>query len=72
MQHSYIYVTDVTGDTVPDDLCALYGYPYPLAFPYYAPYGYLPNNLIIALAMDCTVPENASATSWGRVKALYE
>lgn len=39
-QRTYIYVTDFNGDGILDDICALYGAPYPLAFPYFYPYGY--------------------------------
>lgn len=69
---SYIYVTDVNGDTILDDLCELYGYPDPIAFPYYYPYGYFGDNLLIRVGLDCTSPTSVEATSWGHVKALYE
>jgi hypothetical protein len=69
---TYLWVTDFTGDTIPDDLCALYGYPYALAFPYYYPYGYLYNNLMVAVGLDCTGATAVTPTSWGHVKALYE
>jgi hypothetical protein len=71
-QVSYIWITDFNGDTLLDDLCALYGYPYPLSFPYFYPYGYLTNNLLIAVWLDCTSPTAVEPTSWGHVKALYE
>lgn len=69
---TYIYVTDFTGDTVLDDLCVLYGYPYAIAFPYYYPYGYIPNNTLLQVGLDCTSPTAVQNTSWGNVKALYE
>jgi hypothetical protein len=71
-QHTFIYVTDFNGDGVLDDICALYGAPYPLAFPYFYPYGYLPNNLMIAVGLDCHAPTAVEPTSWGKVKALYQ
>jgi len=69
---SYIYAADVNGDTVPDDLCALYGTPYGLAFPYLYPYGYITNNLIVGVSLDCSNPTATEPTSWGHVKALYQ
>lgn len=71
-QNTFIYVTDFNGDTILDDLCALYGAPYPLSFPYFYPYGYLPNNLIVSAGLDCSSPTAVENTSWGHVKALYE
>lgn len=72
---SYIFADDFDGNTVVDDLCAVYGMPYPLAFPYVAGYGYLPNNLLLEVQIDpaaTSVEEGAAGvTSWGRVKALY-
>jgi hypothetical protein len=55
-----------------DDLCAVYGYPYPLAFPYVPYYGYLPNNLMLVAGLDCHTPTAVENTSWGHLKALYE
>lgn len=71
-QKTYIYVTDVNGDGILDDFCSIYGAPYPLAFPYLYPYGYLPNNLIISVGLDCSSPTATENTSWGHVKSLYE
>ena len=77
-ENSYIYLTDFTGDTIPDDLCGLYGAPYPLNFPYYPSYGYLGNNLLVSVGLTCSaassvkdVSGESQPTSWGRVKALY-
>jgi hypothetical protein len=71
-QVTYIYVTDFNGDTTLDDLCAIYGYPYPMAFPYVPYYGYMPNNLMVIAGLDCNSPTAVENTSWGHVKALYE
>jgi hypothetical protein len=69
---SYIYASDFNGDTLLDDLCAIYGYPYAIAFPYYPGYGYLANPMRISVGLDCTSPTATENTSWGHVKALYE
>jgi hypothetical protein len=71
-QATYIYYTDFNGDTVLDDLCAIYGMPYPLSFPYVNYYGYMPNNLMVIAGLDCHSPTAVENTSWGHVKALYE
>jgi len=71
-QRTYIYVTDFNGDTILDDICSLYGAPYPLAFPYFYPYGYLPNNLIVSAGLDCYSPTATESGSWGHVKSLYQ
>jgi hypothetical protein len=71
-QDTYIYVTDFNGDTVLDDLCATYGMPYPMWFPYVGGYGYLPNNLMVIAGLDCHSPTAVENTSWGHVKALYD
>jgi hypothetical protein len=71
-QVTYIYYTDFNGDTVLDDLCAIYGMPYPMAFPYVPYYGYMPNNLMVIAGLDCHSPTAVENTSWGHVKALYE
>jgi hypothetical protein len=71
-QGTFIFVTDFNGDTILDDLCALYGTPYPLAFPYVFGYGYMPNNLVLAVGLDCSHPTAVEPTSWGHVKALFE
>lgn len=71
-QRTYIYVTDFNGDTTLDDICDLYGSPYPLAFPYFYPYGYLPNNLIVSAGLDCFSPTATESGSWGHVKSLYQ
>jgi uncharacterized membrane protein len=71
-QLTYIYVTDFNGDTVLDDLCAIYGYPYPLFFPYVNYFGYMPNNLMVIAGLDCHSPTAVENTSWGHVKALYD
>jgi hypothetical protein len=70
--NTFLWVSDFTGDTIPDDICDLYGYPYALGFPYYPGYGYLYNNLMISVGLDCTSPTAVEPTSWGHVKALYE
>ena len=69
-QETFIYVTDFNGDTILDDLCSIYGMPYPLWFPYVGGYGYLPNNLMVVAGLDCHNPTAVENTSWGRVKAL--
>jgi hypothetical protein len=69
---SFVYTRDFTGDTIPDDICAIYGYPYALAFPYYPGIGYIPNNIVLQVGLDCTNPTATENTSWGHVKALYE
>jgi hypothetical protein len=71
-QKTFIYVTDFNGDTVLDDICGLYGVPYSLAFPYMYPYGYLSNNLVVCVGLDCLHPTAVEPSSWGHVKALYE
>jgi hypothetical protein len=71
-ERTYIYFTDINHDGTIDDLCALYGAPYLLAFPYVYPYGYLPNNLLISVGPDCSRPSAVETTSWGRVKALLQ
>lgn len=71
-QKSFIFVTDFNGDTLLDDLCAIYGAPYGLAFPYVSGYGYLANNLVLSVGLDCSSPTAVEPTSWGHVKALYE
>lgn len=71
-QRTFIYVTDLNGDTLPDDICSLYGAPYPLAFPYFYPYGYLPNNLIVSVGLNCFEPTAVESGSWGHVKSLYQ
>jgi hypothetical protein len=72
LQNSFIYVSDINGDGELEDICALYGGPYSLGFPYIYPYGYLPNNLMISVVLDCTSPTTVEPASWGRVKALFE
>jgi hypothetical protein len=71
-QSTFIYYTDFNGDTILDDLCAIYGLPYPLSFPYVNYYGYMPNNLMVIAGLDCHSPTAVENTSWGHVKALYE
>jgi len=71
-QNSFIYIADINADTVPDDICAIYGSPSPLSFPYLYPYGYLPNNLILSVGFDCSSPTAVENSTWGHVKALYE
>jgi hypothetical protein len=71
-QNTFIYVADFNGDTILDDICALYGAPYPLSFPYFYPYGYLPNNLVIEVGLSCGGPTAVEHSTWGQVKALYE
>lgn len=72
VERSFIYVTDVNGDGVLDDLCQAEGAPMPLAFPYVYPYGYLPNNLLVSVILDCTTPTATAPGTWGRVKELFE
>jgi hypothetical protein len=72
VQKSFIFVTDFNGDTILDDLCAMYGQPYGLAFPYVSGYGYMVNNLIMAVGLDCSSPTATENSTWGHVKALYE
>lgn len=69
---SYIYVTDWNGDTLLDDLCAQYGAPYALAFPYVAGYGYLNNNLAMSVGLDCHGPFPVEGATWGRIRALFD
>jgi len=71
-QRTFIYVTDFNGDGILDDFCAIYGQPYPLAFPYVYPYGYLPNNLILTVGLECGNPTATAPSTWGHVKSLYE
>ena len=71
-QRTFIYVTDINGDGSLDDFCALYGRPYPLAFPYLAPYGYLPNNLILSVGIDSWGGTPVQPTTWGHVKSLFD
>lgn len=72
LQKSFIYVTDFNGDTLLDDLCEIYGSPYGLAFPYVPGHGYLANNLLLSVSLDCSSPAAVEPTSWGRVRALFE
>lgn len=74
-QRSFAYISDVNGDGQLDDLCALYGEPGSLAFPYYypyGPYGLLTNNLLMSVRLDCSTPSAVEPMSWGRVKRLFE
>ena len=71
-QRTYIYVTDLNGDGTLDDVCALYGQPYPLAFPYLYPYGYLPNNLIISVGLPAGISVSTRPTTWGHMKQLFD
>jgi len=70
-QITFIYFTDVDGNGTLDDMCALYGAPYGMSFPYVYYYGYMSNNLIMAVGLDCNSPTAVEPTSWGHVKALY-
>ena len=76
-QLTYIYITDWDGDTILDDICSIYGVPYPLFFPYVLGYGYLPNNLMLRAALYCggetgvDSSPKVNSSSWGHVKALY-
>lgn len=70
-QRSFIYVTDLNGDGILDDICSLYGAAYPLAFPYLYPYGYLPNNLVLSVGIDYYGASAVEPTSWGHVKSLF-
>jgi hypothetical protein len=63
-QRTFIYVTDFNGDGFLDDICALYAAPYPLSFPYLYPYGYLPNNLVVSVGLDCSSPTAVENSSW--------
>jgi len=71
-QRAFIYIADLNGDTILDDICSLYGAPFPLSFPYFYPYGYLPNNLMLRVGLDCSTPTAVVPTTWGRVKSLFE
>jgi len=71
VERSFIYVTDVNGDGTLDDVCQLYGAPIPLHEGSVDPYGYLADNLLIEVTMDCESPTAVEAGSWGRVKALF-
>jgi hypothetical protein len=64
--HTYIYVSGGV------DLCATYGVPYALQFPYVYGVGYAPNNLMINVGLDCYNPTATEAGSWGHVKSLYQ
>jgi hypothetical protein len=70
-QVTFIYVTDLDGGGDLEDICALYGAPESLAFPYLYGYGYLPNNLLAVVGLDCSSPTAVEPTSWGHVKALF-
>lgn len=77
-QRSYVYLQDLNADGIPDDVCAAYGAPISLAFPLVAPYGYLPNNLLIRAGMSCSLPASVEGGievregSWGQIKTLFE
>lgn len=71
-ENSYIYVTDFDGDGQLEDICTIYGMPYPLAFPYVYPYGYVSNNLLIRVGFDCHSPQAVLESTWGGVKTLFE
>jgi hypothetical protein len=71
-QRTFIYATDWDGDTDLDDICALYGQPASLGFPYIYYYGYMTNNMPMDVGMDCSSPTAVEPSSWGHVKALYE
>jgi hypothetical protein len=70
-QSSFLYVTDVDGDTTPDDLCKLYGYPYPVR-PYYSYLYYTTNNILMGVGLECTGSTAVQPSTWGRVKNLFE
>jgi len=71
-QNTVVYISDVDLDGDLDDVCALYGAPYGLAFPYVPYYGYQSNNVVLSIGLDCRSPTAVENTSWGHVKALYE
>ena len=71
-QRSYIYFTDLDNNGTLEDMCALYGAPYGPSFPYIYYYGYMNNNLVMAVGLDCSSPTAVEPTSWGHVKALFE
>jgi hypothetical protein len=70
-QITYIYFTDLDDNGTLEDLCALYGSPYGPSFPYIYYYGYMNNNLVVCVGLDCNSPTAVEPTSWGHVKALY-
>jgi len=69
-ERSFVYVSDVNGHL--EDLCARYGVPAPLSFPYLYPYGYLPNNLMVSVGIDVWGATAVQPTSWGHVKSLFQ
>jgi len=71
-QNTVVYVSDLDLDGDVEDVCALYGAPYGLAFPYVPYYGYMSNNVVLSIGLDCLSPTAVENTSWGHVKALYE
>lgn len=71
-QLSFIYVTDINHDGMLDDLCAIYGVPYGLAFSYPYYYSYITNNMLIGVGLECTGASATEPNSWGRIKALFE
>lgn len=71
-QRSYIVWTDWDGNGTLDNICAMYGQPASLAFPYISGYGYMTNNMPMSVGLDCSSPTAVENTSWGHVKALYQ
>jgi hypothetical protein len=71
-QNTVVYVSDTDLDGDLDDVCATYGAPYGLAFPYVPYYGYQSNNVVMQIGLDCATPTAVENSSWGHVKALYE
>ena len=70
LQRTFIYVTDIHHDGTLDDLCELYGTPYPLATGgYYTPY--VSNNMLLGMGLQCTSPTAVEPGTWGHVKALF-
>ena len=69
---TYVYLTDLDNNGTLEDLCALYGTPYPPSEYYLYPYGYHCNNLVMIVGLVCTGPTAVESTSWGHVKALFD
>jgi len=70
-ERTFIFVTDLNGDGVLDDLCAIYGQPYAVGFDFL--YAIIYENLVIGAGLDCTgEPISVQPSTWGHVKALFE
>lgn len=71
-QMRFISVTDINHDGTLDDLRAVSGAPYGLAFSYPYYYSCVTNNMLIGVGLECADPAGTYANSWGRIKALFE